>query len=550
MAISYSSKRNRDRALFAHWDALPDSHFKQIGIARDSVKAAQTQLQGTIVARGDPTYDDDRLVFNPVFDPYPILIVKCQVESDVAVALAMAALTDKPFAVRSSGHCTAGFSSGSGVLIDVCQLQSIHLDAVNKQVTVGTGVTFDNLNAVLAKSKLHVPGGECGDVCVGGYVQGGGFGFTSTTFGMNCDNVISLRVMLADGSIVIASAETNYDLWWAMRGGTGGNFGVLLQVTYRLQPLDKVLGIALAWPLANAKDIANAVNLLMLLQQNYMLNSQYAPNLNLQISLVYQTWVIPDQPPPPNATPQPYIMLRGLYVGDPNAGEQAVAPLQQIAGCITQWITSDEYAKINYNLLNVPQSQPCFFGQPDDAKPFEDKKSRYVERNLSPDEWRAILNYFITSPTPWSYMYLEFYGGAIANYPADQSAFIHRNVAFNAVLDVFWFANTDRSAAEKFLYGWSQLMAPVWNGRIYQNYPSLNEADYAASYWGYALAGLYATKRKYDPLDAFRFEQAVRAPFSGGGPGPVINLPPALASALAQPIDYSGGVRSSAASAA
>jgi FAD/FMN-containing dehydrogenase len=161
---------------------------------------------------------------------------------------------------------------------------------------------------------------------------------------------------------------------------------------------------------------------------------------------------------------------------------------------------------------------------------------RYVERNLTATEWTTILQHFIKSPNTWSYMYLEFYGGAINSYPADRSAFVHRNAAFNAVMDLFWFENNDREAAETFLTGWTGLMAPMWNGRVYQNYCSRELRDYAENYWGDAWAALWAVKQKYDPHNAFTFEQAICAPRQTDGPGPV--LPLALKAALAQPIRY------------
>src|SRR5256885_9847640 len=250
MPVNFSRKRMRDRELLARWQNYPDSVFDKLGISRQAVETAQAGLQGHIVMPGDSSYDADRVLTNPVFDSYPSMIVYCKVESDVQIALNLARSSRAPFTVRSGGHCTAGFSAGAGVLIDVKALDSIAVDTVNQIATVGCGCSFGHLYPTLQAQGLHVPGGECPDVCVGGFVQGGGYGFTSVTFGMNCDNVIDMRVMLADGRIVVASASSNYDLWWAMRGGTGGNFGILLSVRYQLRPLGNVFGWALAWPLA------------------------------------------------------------------------------------------------------------------------------------------------------------------------------------------------------------------------------------------------------------------------------------------------------------
>jgi hypothetical protein len=537
MPISYSKKRVRDQAMFARWEKLPDTFFPTVKVSRDQLKATQAQLQGHIVVPGDATYDEDRMLFNPVFDNYPKLIVFCVVVPDVAYALQLAQIAGVPVAVRSGGHCTAGFSSGPGVLIDVSALNSITIDAPNQTVTVGPGCTFGQLDTTLDAYGLHVPGGECPDVCIGGYVQGGGYGFTSVTFGMNCDNVLSMQVMLQDGSIVNASPTMNYDLWWAMRGGTGNNFGVLLSVTYQLRPLGLVFGWALAWPLTNPQEIQNAANVLMLLQQSYMLSSPYSPQMNIQVSFCYQTQLSIVNPPPPPTPPQPYMLVRGLYVGDQQSGSTAIQPLQQMPGCITQWTMMSTFLDLNSKLLNFPQGLPNIT-----VMPYEDKSSRYVARNLTLAEWTSILNYYVSSQPAlvnMVYGYLEFYGGAINSYDPDQSAFVHRDVAFNAVMDVFWYENSQRKAAEDFLYGWNQTLAPMWNGGVYQNYCSLSMTDYISAYWRDAIYGLWAVKNKYAPGDVFSFPQAVASPWPPqGGIGPVITLPPALQAALGQPIQY------------
>jgi FAD binding domain/Berberine and berberine like len=541
MPSQLTRKRQQNQALFQRWDIMADAHFQQL--SRSQLKTAQAQLQGHIVLPGDPAYDQDRRLFNPIFDAYPIAIVYCVVEQDVAVALSLARLVERltglAFTVRSGGHCSAGFSAGSGVLIDVSGLSDMTVDPVAQTATVGVGCPFSKFDTVLASHGLHVPGGECGDVCIGGYVQGGGYGFTSVTYGMNCDNVIDMRVMLADGRVVTASATVNSDLWWAMRGGTGGNFGILLSVRYQLRPLGNVFGWALIWPLQTETDMANATTALMTLQAQYMLDRLPAA-LNIQVSLAYQPGIVGGLPPD---TPlKPYLLVRGLFVGSQADGQTAIQPLCELPGVTVQWTTVDSFINLNTNLLNVPYSMPWF--PPDiSTLPFEDKASRYVTRALRVDEWRAQLDYFVTSPNPYSYFYMEFYGGAINAYAPNGNAFVHRSAAFNAVLDVLWFDSSDQPACETFLKGWMALMAPAWNGEIYQNYPRLDEPNYAAAYWADAQAGLYAVKSKYDPGHAFRFAQEVPPLMGpGGGPGPVIVLPQWLQDKIDQPIQYGKAV--------
>lgn len=530
MPVSYSHKKHRDARLHAAWDALPDSHFDGLGVPRAAAKATLAAMQGRLVLPGDDSYDQDRLLFNPLFNDYPVAIAFCATEADVTVVLAFARGLDLGFTVRSGGHCTAGFSSGSGVLLDVSALTSLVIDPLGLVATVGCGVKFGAFFQTLDAYGLHVPGGECPDVCVGGYVQGGGYGFTSVSFGMNCDNVLALRVMLADGAIVTASNAHNADLFWAMRGGTGGNFGVLLAVLYRLRPLGSVWGWAIAWPLDSLSGIAEASQALMLLQANYMRASICGADMTIQVSLCWQNWIDPTAPqPPPNTPLRPYLMARGLYLGDPAQGQALIRPLAALPGAILQWMQSASFLKMNDMLLNYPQGMP-----PIDVMPFEDKFSRYVSRDLTSAEWTQMLGYFAAAPANSAYGYLEFYGGAINSADPWLNAFSHRSCAFNLVMDVFWYENVDRKAREDFLLGWNKMVSAYWDGEIYQNYCNIVVPDYAANYWGPAYSLLQAIKAKYDPETAFAFRQQVEPP----PPGQVPTGPASLLAALARPIDY------------
>lgn len=539
MAHNYSAKRDADGLRFERWDQRDEGEFAQFGVSRDHIKKAQAKLRGHIVLPSDANYNADRVLFNPVFNPFPSMIVYCVVESDVAIALELAQSGGAPFTVRSGGHCTAGFSAGAGVLIDVSGLNGVCVHPADPSATVGCGCNFGDFRAVLAPYGLHVPGGECDDVCIGGYVQGGGYGFTSVSYGMNCDNVESMRVMLADGSIVAANGGQNADLWWAMRGGTGGNFGVLLSVTYRLRPLGDVFGWAIIWPLCSEAEIENATAALMLLQTHYM-RTAASNNLNIQVSLCFQPGIQGGLPLPPAPT-YPYLMLRGIWVGNSADGTVAIAPLVQSPGAVLQWTDETDFDTLNQSLLNVPYSMPCFYEGA--LAPSEDKASRIVSRDLTPVEWRTMLNYFVTTPNPYSYFYMEFYGGAINQYPSWGSAFIHRDAVFNAVLDVFWWHNKDREASQNFLVGWLDLMEPLYNGHVYQNYPRLDDANYAYKYWGEAQAALWAVKQKYDPKNVFTFAQAV-TPVSADGASikTASTAPESLRAALALPIliDFKG----------
>lgn len=530
MSIRRPKKHSRDRALVAGWRTHPDSLFEQIGISRRAAEAAQMGMQGHLVFPGDKTYDHDRKLFNPLFDERPSVIALCETEEDARIALNLAwgGAEQLPFTIRSGGHSTAGFSASSGILIDVSRLKNLTIVPATMTVYAGPGVNFGTLVPALDRLGMHLPVGECDDVCIGGFMQGGGYGFTSGAFGMHCDHVDQVRVLLADGTFVDADETQNRDLWWAVRGGTGGNFGIVTGVKYRARSLGKIYGWGIRWPLALEPDREQAVAAMMVLQQGFM---RTAPaGLTTQVSVCFQST------PPGGPETVPYLMIRGTYIGSAEDGRAIIQPLVNTAGAVVQIDMFDTFPKINDVLLNQPQAIPEI---PIEKRgmPNEDKEARYVARDLTEAEWLAIFDHFITTPNTFSYLYFEIYGGAINAYPVEDSAFIHRDVAFDACLDVFWYPQDDRQAAEAYLQRWREVMEPMWNGRIYQNYPNRFAPNYQNKYWGDAFPALLAVKRKYDPQNFFRFPQMITPDIeAGAAPQEQEIWPPAIARALQEPI--------------
>jgi FAD/FMN-containing dehydrogenase len=527
MSHRLTRKRQRDQEAIARWRTYPDSLFKQIGITREALEQAQQGFQGPIYVPGDPGYNAGGLLSNARFTPKPWVILMCQCESDAQIALNLAwgGPANTPFTVLSGGHCTAGFSATNGMLIDVSALNTVTVDLASQTAVIGTGCNFGTLFAALDPYGLHVPGGECAEVCIGGYMQGGGQGFTSRTYGMHCDNVLEVRVLLGDGSIVTANATQNEELWWAVRGGTGGNFGILLTEKVRLYPLTDVYGWAVRWPLLQESDRANAAEALYMLQKEYMLTAP--PELNPQVMICYQG--------ADAGTFLPYLMIRGLDTRGAGVGQAVYQQFGALPGAEMQYDVTDRFIKVNTQLLESPNEIPQL---PTNPWPPEDKQARYVSMNLSVQQWQSLLDFYMTAPNQpnqYSYICLELYGGAMNSYPIEDSAFIHRTSQFSAFMDVFWYDDQQQQQAEAFLARWCLFMDENFaNGEVYQNYPHLDVIDYRRSYWGQAFNGLLAVKRKYDPQNFFSFPQMV-SPYPDGRATDAI-WPPKIAESLKKPI--------------
>lgn len=455
-------------------------------IGWDQLADLEATLAGRIVLPGDPDYDQARQESNPAFQAWPQVIVYCAGEQDVRLCIAFARMQSLWVAVRCGGHSTAGYSVNDGMVIDLSELDSVVLDEARALVHVGAGTDFDRFNAAMDGTGWHVPTGACGSVCVGGFVQGGGYGYTSRAYGIQSDRVERMRIALADGRIVTASAEEHPDLFWALRGGTGGNFGIVLQVSYRMVRLDQVWAFAVSW------EAAHAAQVLELMQRDFMKTG--APDaLGYMMNLGY-------------VGGQPVYMVQGMYCGPREEGLAAIAAWLAVPSAQLLVDQTGTYPKMDAYLEDHPYSLPDDL--PDGAA--ETKASGYVDRPISRAQWQAVIDYFQTSPNPWSLAYLEPYGGAINRYPAGDSAFVHRRIDMDVVVDVFWRSEAERAQMTSWLEGFMRLLRPLMNGRVYQNYPDARLADFREAYWGPAFERLLTVKQRYDPDNFFHYQQSIR----------------------------------------
>lgn len=479
-------------------------------------------MQGQVITSFDTGYDAARQLSNHAFSPWPLLIAYCEVPSDVAACLAWAQKHKIWLVVRSGGHSTAGFSANTGLVIDMshfCYAVVEDPAGPNPTVVAGAGTNFGHLNAVLNDYNLHVPGGGCPDVCVAGYMQGGGFGFTSRTLGMNCDNVVAVRMMLHDGRIVIADANTNTDLFWAVRGGTGNNFGVLLEVNYRTERIGKtqLYGFGLNWV---ADTSGNAAAALDLLQSKYMRGCD--PRLGYMAFLAVDI--------PPGKTGTPLLMFRAMFLGTEAEARKLLKPLSDSAGAQAQsgLDGTGSYIYLNDHLLSYPREIPEV---PDLGR--EDKASFYIDKPLGQATWQTIVDRFLESPNPWTTVCIEPYGGKIESVPLAENAFIHRTVDMDLFVDVFWMTDEEAVEAERYLDNFTTLLEPLSNGHSYQNYPRANTPDYRFRYWGASFGRLLKVKNKYDPNNVFHYAQSISAPTE---PDARLADGPDLSDAIARPI--------------
>jgi FAD/FMN-containing dehydrogenase len=287
---------------------------------RQALDLLRDTLAGELILPGDRTYDEARSVFNGMVDKRPAVVARCATTEDVVASVEFARAHGLVVAVRGGGHSVAGLSvCDGGIVIDLAGLKAIDVDPAARTVRAGGGALWGEFDAATQQHGLHTPGGRVTTTGVGGFTTGGGYGWTSSKHGLACDNLRSARVVLADGRVVTASEDENSDLFWGIRGG-GGNFGVVTEFEFRLHPLGPIVlaGLAL-WPLERAAEVFAG-------WRDY---ADAAPD-EVSTAIVIIT-APPEDFVPDDLKGKPAVGMAFLYVGDPEEGTRAAAPLRALS---------------------------------------------------------------------------------------------------------------------------------------------------------------------------------------------------------------------------
>ena len=510
--MTHKDSRHSPHAHEARWKTFKKKETGLNSYKQKHFEKLEQRVSGRVQTSGNPGYNDDRMVFMHTYQQYPQVIVFCECDTDVIAALKFARKSKLQVTARSGGHCTAGYSSNDQVVIDTSGLNHVLVDTETPKVRCGPGVTFRKLNRMLEHYDLHLPGGGCETVNVAGYMMGGGYGFTSRLFGMNCDRVTGVRMALADGKIVRADATENSDLFWAVRGGTGNQFGILLEIEYDPVPLDrKFFGFGLRWNMRHEhkSDIDRVCRVLELLQAEY--SHSCDPRMGHQALLMY----LPDENHPDGQIP--CLSLRGLYDGKRGEAKATLGPLlatlEDPRKDVEIWTHKHRYTRLNEILLqtvNPPGADMPTVSM--NTKPLVE--GWLINEHHSADRWREVVEHFLEAPDKTCFIDLEFYGGAIADRDPTEMAFVHRDPSVDLFSWAFWTFDTHKDKSIEWLDKLGTIASAMGSGRRYQNYPRRGTENFLEAYFGQNLERLKEIKAKFDPNNIFWFEQSI-------GPKPV-----------------------------
>ena len=218
-------------------------------------RTLQQAMRGHVFERRSPGFSTVAKVYNERFkNVTPQAVARPLDSADVSGAVGWAVAHGVPLRARSGGHSYAGYSTlNDGVVLDLSIMRSISVNHAAGTATIGAGAQLIDVYAGLAAHGATIPGGSCPSVGIAGVTLGGGMGLAGRAFGLTCDNLVGAKIVTADGRIRTVNKHSNPDLFWALRGGGGGNFGVVTQFTFKIHPLPSSASyFRVTWPWSSA----------------------------------------------------------------------------------------------------------------------------------------------------------------------------------------------------------------------------------------------------------------------------------------------------------
>lgn len=443
-------------------------------------------LRGQLLRPGDGTYDEARRVFNGMIDKRPALIVRAAGVADVIQAVAFARESGLELAVRGGGHNVSGNAvCDGGLMLDLSQMRSVRVDPRRRSLRAEGGALWKDLDHEAAAFGLATTGGLISSTGIAGLTLGGGLGWLMGSYGLACDNLLSVDLVTAAGELVTASASENTELFWGLRGG-GGNFGVATSLEYRGHPVGPVLGGLLIHPLDQAVELFRF----------YEVFTRDAPDA-LGTMLLFVT----------SPAGERVVTLAVCYNGPPEKGEALLRPLRAFGSPLADTIAPMRYTQIQ---------QMFDEGFPAGLNNYW--RSSFLEK-LDADGIETIVDQVRQAPSPLAAMAIEQLGGAAARVSAGETAFNHRASRFNLLILGIWQEKHAEAAHIAWVRRVSEALASKTSSRVYVNYLGQSGDEGAgrveAAYGREAYARLVALKNTYDPKNLFRLNQNIQPTASG-----------------------------------
>jgi len=443
------------------------------------IRELERAVRGAVVTPAQLRYDKDRLVVCGLYDYIrPLAIAYPLDAADVSAVVKSARKTGIHIVSRSGGHSYGGYSTTTGVVVDLSHLGGARL--VTGRAVIGPGARLGVIYNALAQHGRAIPAGTCPSVGIGGLALGGGFGLASRAWGLASDNLVSAEVVTADGAVVVADGDRHSDLYWACRGGGGGNFGIATRLVFRTHAVSQGSFFVATWPWAQVEEVVAGF-------------LDWAPTAPDGLGTVCRLAAGPAGPS---------VQVFGQFLGSESGLKTLLADLRPPAPKLVTGTASwlDLVRRwagcLGHSLpgCSTPGHQ-LFVGASD-----------YIRRVPSPAHLTAFRDVVEGRGKASGALLIDAYGGAVNRIAPAATAFVHRN----EIASLQYFAAGEPASARAWVNGARAALAPSVSGAAYVNYIDPDLPNWQRAYYGSNLTRLQRVKRRYDPHNLFHFAQSIR----------------------------------------
>jgi FAD/FMN-containing dehydrogenase len=447
-------------------------------------------LDGRLARPGDAGFERVSVPYNAVWaDVVPQGVALCRGDADVSACVDWARESGVAVAVRSGGHNYAGYCTGPGLVINLGSMRDVEVDDDAGTVRALPGARNTMIYAGLQPHGVAISAGRCPTVAVGGLVLGGGIGFSSRKLGLTCDHLIEAEIVTADGELRRCSDRENADLFWALRGGGGGNFGVCTSYTFETRPVSDVAIYDVAWEWRDAADVWAAFQGVI----------EAAPD---EFSARVGVGAAGD--PATGEAGDPSISILGQYFGPVDELEDILSPALRAGRTSKRLIEARTFWQAkDYFFDNVPKDRFAV-------------KSAYLDQPLADAGIETLLaaveSWPGSSNTDGAGAAMFASGGAINRVAPAETAFVHRDQFAVLATESTWTGDDPEATVDAnvaWIEDLASALAPYVSGSAYQNFIDRSQPDWERAYYGTNLERLSEVKRRYDPEDLFSFEQSI-----------------------------------------
>jgi FAD/FMN-containing dehydrogenase len=439
----------------------------------------KTRLTGVVIRPNDPEYQEARMNWDPFTNAFPSVFVFAQDNEDVVNAVKWARENDVAIRMRSGRHALArDFNqTDGGIVIDTGQMNKVMLDKSQGIATVEPGIRVGVLVRMLAKEGFLAPFGDSSTVGIGGISTGGGITAIQRTAGVISDNILAATIVDADGEILQVSENENSDLFWAIRGGGGGNFGIITSYTFIVRPAPSQVGIfQVVWPWEQLDEVVDVWQ-------------RWAPSVDVRLGTILEAY----------SKVNGLLRSQGIFLGPKAELEKLITTLTAAGSPIKVYV--DEVTLLEaIDFWAPPESQ------------FDTQNttwsSTWMEEMLPKRGIKAIRSFLENATGTESNFFFLNSGGAMNRVNPQDTAFFWRNTKYYMEWDASWIEKCETQENIKLVEDTRELLQPYITGS-YVNVPDLYIENYGEEYYGDNFARLRRIKAKYDPEDVFSFAQSI-----------------------------------------